>query len=305
MHKAARGTRHGERLTVYPAPIDNYLRPASLAEALTALGEYASGDAIFLAGGQSVMQAIKARMVRPRCIIDLQAIAELKGISLTGGLRLGAMTRYVEIAEHAALPPAYAALRDAAEHVGDRQVRNRGTIGGSCCWNYMASCMPATVLALGGTLHLLNAAGKSRALSADDFLIAPLETARADDEILTAISFPEAPRTGSAYKKWGLVTDALPVVGVCIKVSLDSAGKCTSARIALSGLAAGAQRAPAGEQALLGSTGDASTLERALEAIIGTVDAQSDKWADTAYRLQLIRTLGREVAASAFARARG
>ena len=113
----------------------------------------------------------------------------------------------------------------------------------------MASCVPATVMGLGGTMHLLNASGRTRDVTADDFLIAPLETARTDDEILTAISFPAAALTGSAYKKWGLVTDALPVVGVCVKVTVDAAGKCTAARVALSGLAAGAQRASGRETA--------------------------------------------------------
>lgn len=291
---------------MYPAPIEDYLRPRSIAEAVTALGKYASGEAIFLAGGQSVMQAIKSRLVRPRCVVDLQAIADLKGIEITNGLRIGAMTRYVEIAEDRVIGPAYAALRDAAQHVGDRQVRNRGTIGGSCCWNYLASCMPAVTLGLGGTMHLLNSTGVTREVAADDFLIAPLETARTEDEILVAISFPDAPpRAGSAYKKWGLVTDALPVVGVCMKVTLDAAGNCTAARISLAGLANGAQRAPIGEKILAGSAGDAAAIDRALEAVAGTVDAQSDQWAEAGYRHQLIRTLGREVAATAFARARG
>lgn len=290
---------------MYPAPIEEYVRPGTLAEAVAALARFDPGEALCIAGGQSLMQAIKSRMIRPRCVVDLQAVAELKGIGVAAGLRIGAMTRYVEIAECTKLPPAYAALRDAAQHVGDRQVRNRGTIGGSCCWNYVTSCMPATVLGLGGTFHLMSARGQTREVVADEFLLGPLETARADDELLTAITFPDAPRTGSAYQKWGLVTDALPVVGVCMRVSLDGAGKCTAARIALSGLAAGAQRAPAGEAVLVGSTGDAAALTKALEAIIGSVEAQSDKWADTAYRQQLIRTLGQDVAARAFARARG
>ncbi len=290
---------------MYPAVIEDYQRPRTLADAVAALSRYASGEAIFIAGGQSVMQAIKSRLVRPRCLVDLQDIAELKGITTTPRLRIGAMTRYVEIAEANSIPAAYAALRDAAQHVGDRQVRNRGTIGGSCCWNYVASCMPATTLGLGGTMHLLAASGKTREVAVDDFLIAPLETARADDEILTEISFPNTPKTGSAYKKWGLVTDALPVVGVCIKVTLDAANKCIAARIALSGLSAGAQRAPAGEALLMGAMGDDATIDRALAAVVAAVDAQSDKWANTSYRQQLIRTLGRAVAASAFARARG
>ncbi len=291
---------------MYPAPIEDYIRPRTLAEAVSALAQYAPGEAMFLAGGQSLMQAMKSRMVRPRCIVDLQALTELKGIRLSAGLAIGAMTRYVEIAESQAIGPAYAALQDAAQHVGDRQVRNRGTLGGSVCWNYLASCMPAVTLGLGGTMQLLAANGKTRAVSADDFLIAPLETARAEDELLTSITFPAAPaNTGSAYKKWGLVTDALPVVGVCMQVTLNAAGTCSAARIALSGLSAGAQRAPAGETLLVGSKVDESAIKRALEAIVGSVDAQSDKWADTAYRHQLIRTLGLDVANSAFARARG
>ncbi len=288
---------------MYPAVIEEYIRPHSLTEATAALARFAPGEAMFIAGGQSLMQAIKSRMVRPRCVVDLQSLAELKGITLNP-LRIGAMTRYVEIAESTALPPAYLALRDAAQHVGDRQVRNRGTIGGSCCWNYVASCMPAVTLGLGGTMHLLNARGAVREISADDFLIAPLETARQDDEILTAISFPAGTRTGSAYKKWGLVTDALPVVGVCMKLTLDAGGKCASARISLSGLSVGAQRVPAGEAVLNGASLDDATINRALEAIIASVEPQSDKWADSAYRQQLIRTLGRDVAALAISRAK-
>jgi carbon-monoxide dehydrogenase medium subunit len=290
---------------VYPAPIEDYVRPRTISEALAALGRYDSGEAIFLAGGQSVMQAIKSRMVRPRCVIDLQAIPDLKGIRHGNGLTLGAYTRYVEIAEDGGIPAAYVALRDAAQHVGDRQVRNRGTIGGSCCWNYVASCMPAVVLGLGGTLHLTAAGGGTRTVVADDFLIAPLETARRDDEILTAISFPDAPRTGSAYKKWGLVKDALPVVGVCVKVTVDGGGRCTAARVSLSGLANGATRVPAGEAALTGSAGDTAAIARAFDAVVGAVETHSDKWADAAYREQLIRSLGHEVATTAFARARG
>jgi len=290
---------------MYPAIIEDYQRPGTLQEAIAILSSYEPGDAIFMAGGQSVMQAMKSRMVRPRCVVDLQAIAELKGITTDSALRTGAMTRYVEIAGASAIGSANAALRDAAQHVGDRQVRNRGTIGGSCCWNYVASCMPAVTLGLGASFHLLDATGQTRTLLADDFLLGPLETARGDHEILTHLTFETAPRTGSAYKKWGLVTDSLPVVGVCMKLSLDAAGRCSAARMSLSGLSAGAQRAPAGEAALLGSDGSSDSVARALEAVVDTVECHADKWADASYRQQLIRTLGQEVAATAFARARG
>ena len=291
---------------MYPARIEQYLRPETVEQALAALARHDEGEAIFLAGGQSAMQAMKSRMLQPSCIIDLQSIDALKGVSTNKGLTIGAMTRYVEIAEHPGLGNAYAALADAASHVGDRQVRNRGTIGGSVCWNYMASCMPAVVLGLRGTLELLAANGTRRSLVADDFFLGPLETARADDEILLSVNWPAAlARSGCAYRKWGLIRDALPVVGVCAFVTLDENGKCSQARIALSGLADGCQRASAGEASLLDSDGDDAAIDAAMDAIATSVETHSDESADAEYRRQLIRTIGREVGRTAFARARG
>ncbi|MBI4694735.1 MAG: FAD binding domain-containing protein [Gammaproteobacteria bacterium] len=291
---------------MYPAKIDDYSRPATIAEAVAALASFGVGEAMCIAGGMSLMQAIKSRLVRPACLVDLQDVAELRGIRGSGGaLSIGAMTRYVEIAGHAPFASGpFAALRDAASHVGDRQVRNRGTIGGSLCWNYMAACLPAAVLALGATLRLVGPGGE-RTIAIDDFLIGPLETARGEQEVLVSIDWKSAPaRSGSAYKKWGLVKDALPVVGVAALVTLEANGACSAARLALAGLTAGAQRVPAGEAALLGSKGDAASLDRALEAVCANVDLHSDHWADAAYRGQLVRQLGRDVLTSAFARAK-
>jgi carbon-monoxide dehydrogenase medium subunit len=290
---------------MFPAQIDHYVRPRNVADALAAFSTHA--EAMFLAGGQSAMQAIKARLLRPRTIIDLQDVAELRGINRErGGLRIGAMTRYADIARLRDLPAAFAALVDATRHVGDRQVRNRGTIGGSLCWNYAAACTPTVVLALDGKLELASASGASRVVSADDFLLGPLETARGEDEVLVAVSWPApAARTGSAYRKWGLVTDALPVVGVCIQVTLDDHGACSAARVAITGTTNGAVRAPGSEAALIGSrTGDAA-LATALNVLAAEADTVDDLSATAAYRKQLLVSVGREVAASAFARAAG
>src|SRR5688572_5114437 len=126
---------------MFPAAIAEYQAPTTVAAALDALA--GRDDATFIAGGMSLMQAIKARLLRPSCLIDLQHVGELKGIaSGTQGITIGAMTRYRDIAASPALAGAYQALADAAAHVGDRQVRNRGTIGGSLCWNYVAACTP-------------------------------------------------------------------------------------------------------------------------------------------------------------------
>ena len=292
---------------MYPAPIDDYVRPATVGEALAALGRYEEGDAVFVAGGQSLMQAVKARLVRPRCLIDLQAVTGLSGIeSGADGVRIGPMTRYAEIARDGQLDGAHGALRDAAARVGDRQVRNRGTIGGSLCWNYVAACLPPTVIALGATLELTAADGAVRSLAAEDFIGGPLETARKESEMLTAVTLPPArTNAGSAYRKWGLVTDALPVIGVCIALEVED-GRCARARIAVGGLATGPRRAPAAEAALAGlAPDDAAGIAAALDAAAGEIETQGDLWADPDYRKQLIRSLGAEVAATAFARATG
>lgn len=293
---------------MYPATIEDYVRPASVGEALKAAGKYGSGEAMFIAGGQSLMQAMKSRLVRPRCVIDLQAIKELKGVTAgASGIRIGAMTRYCELAAEAKLKGAYQALIDAAAHVGDRQVRNRGTIGGSLCWNYVAACMPSANLGVGASMELISATGKKRSVGADDFIKGPLETARAEDEVLVAITLPAAPaKAGSAYKKWGLVTDALPVIGITAYLELDGGGAIAKARLAVGGLATGPKRAKGGEAALIGKkAGDQAGIAVALDKAAAEIETQSDHWADSAYRKNLIRSLGAEVVASAFARTAG
>ncbi len=292
---------------MYPAVIENYVRPKSIDEAITAL--VAGGeDALFFAGGMSLMQAVKSRMVSPSCVVDLQDVADLKGVTVDGdGVRIGAMTRYREIAADGRLNGAYQALNDAAAHVGDRQVRSRGTIGGSLCWNYIAACTPAAAMGVGAEVDLISAAGTRRSLEIDDFLGSPLETARAEDEILVAVTLPQAPAgVDSAYKKWGLVADALPVVGVAAMVTTDGSGKCIGARVAFSGLGSGPCRSAGAEQALVGaSSGDEEKIATAFEAAAGELEVTADLWADEDYRRLLIRELGCEVVATAFGRARG
>jgi aerobic carbon-monoxide dehydrogenase medium subunit len=291
---------------MYPAVIDTYVAPSSVQEALQALANGGS-NAYFLAGGQSLMQAIKARVISPKSLIDLQHVAELKGIQYKqGAVRIGAMTRYRDIAADDGLDGAYQALRDAASHVGDRQVRNRGTIGGSLCWNYIAACMPPTCIGIGASLDLVSKKG-NRTVLAEEFLQGPLETARHDDEIVVAVTLPApAKSSGSAYKKWGLVTDALPVAGVCAFIELDKNGRCQLARLAVGGLATGPRRANAAEKALIGVSGtNASLISEAAETAAASTETQSDIWVDAEYRKKLIGTLAREVVTTAFARAEG
>lgn len=297
---------------MYPAVIEDYVAPRTLHDALQAFSRFPPGDAMCIAGGMSLMQAVKSRLVRPKCLIDLQHVAELKGVKVgTDGVAIGAMTRYVDLANAPTLHGAYQALNDAAAHVGDRQVRNRGTIGGSLCWNYLAACCPPVCIALGATLLLARADGggahANRVVSAEDFLMGPLETTRAPNEVLVAIKLPAAPkRAGSAYKKWGLVTDALPVIGVAVYVELDAGGRCLAARIAVGGLASGPRRAIEAEMALIGARGqDADKIAAAFIRASAETPVQSDIWADQDYRRFLIRDLGQQAAKTAFQRAQG
>lgn len=292
---------------MYPTVIDDYIRPKTVAEAASALSK-GGEDALCFAGGMSIMQAIKSRMVSASCVIDLQDVAELKGITVeNGAIRIGAMTRYRDIAGDERLHGAYQALNDAASHVGDRQVRSRGTIGGSLCWNYIAACTPAAVMGIGASIELAAASGQRRTLSAEDFLGSPLETARADDEIMVAVTLPKAQvGTGSAYKKWGLIADALPVVGVAALIQTDGNGTCTGARVAFSGLGSGPCRSAQAEQMLVGlSEGDSEKIANSFDAAAGELEVQADMWADEDYRRLLIRELGCDVVATAFGRAGG
>jgi carbon-monoxide dehydrogenase medium subunit len=292
---------------MYPAIIETYDSPTTVHEALQALGERGV-EAHFIAGGQSLMQGIKARVISPKNLIDLQHVAELKDITHDqDAVRIGAMTRYREIAGDERFDGAYQALRDAATHVGDRQVRNRGTIGGSLCWNYIAACMPPTCIGVGASVELVSIAGGRRSLLAEAFLHGPLETDRRDDEMLVSVTLPiPPPKCGSAYKKWGLVTDALPVIGICAYVELGQDGRCRLARLAVGGVATGPRRANAGERILIGkSASDTKEIAVAAETAASSTETQTDMWADADYRKQLIETLAREVISKAFVRAEG
>jgi carbon-monoxide dehydrogenase medium subunit len=298
-------SRGGSGQTMYPAVIHDYRRPKSVQDAVTAIAD-GGAETVFIAGGQSLMQALKARLVQPHGLVDLQDIAELKGVRFDGAVRIGAMTRYVELVTETRLAPAYAALIDAARHVGDRQVRNRGTIGGSVCWNYIAACMPAVALTLDATMNLVSQGGGQRSVPAREFIGAPLETARRDDELLVSLELPTPPaNAGSAYGKWALVKDGLPVIGACVYVEVDG-GSCSHARVGFGGLASGPERSPAAEARLVGcKAGDDEAIAEALAAAAKELATQGDLWADPAYRSHLIRTLGAKMASTALRRSSG
>ncbi|HXZ53600.1 MAG TPA: xanthine dehydrogenase family protein subunit M [Burkholderiales bacterium] len=186
----------------------DYHRPSSLADASRLAGKGA--DAKLLAGGQSLVQAMKLRLSAPSDLIDLNAIGELRGIKSDGKtVTVGAMARHAEVASSADVKKAIPALAALAGMIGDRQVRNQGTIGGSLANNDPAADYPAAVLGLGATVVT-----NKRRIEADRFFKGMFETALEPGEIITQVSFPAPKR--AAYVKFKNPASRFAIVGVFV-----------------------------------------------------------------------------------------
>ena len=185
----------------------SYANPATVSDAARA----ASADgAKLIAGGQTLLSSMKLGLAAPEALVDLAAIADLKGITVSGGVvKIGAMTTHAAVAAHAEVQKAIPALADLAGKIGDRQVRNRGTIGGSLANNDPAACYPAAVLGLGATVHT-----DRRAIAADDFFKGMFETALAEGEVITAVSFPVPEKAG--WQKFKQPASRFSIVGVFV-----------------------------------------------------------------------------------------
>ena len=201
----------------------DYKTPASVADAKAA----AAAGAKIIAGGQSLLAAMKLGLQAPEALASLSGVAGLKGITVSGNVvKIGAMTTHAEVAASADVKRAIPALADLAGHIGDRQVRNRGTLGGSLANADPAACYPAAVLGLGATIHT-----DSRAIAADDFFKGLYETALADGELITAVSFPVPEKAG--WQKFKQPASRFSIVGVFVskgsqgvRVAVTGAGPC-------------------------------------------------------------------------------
>src|SRR6201990_1532215 len=170
----------------------NYHRPSNVADAVKALG--AAGDGKIIAGGMTLVPTLKQRLAAPSDLVDLGGIADLKGIKAEGdGITIGAMTRHVDVATSSVVKSTIPALAQLAELIGDRQVRNRGTIGGSLANNDPAADYPAAVLGLGATIRT-----NKRYVAPDQFFRGMFETALQPGEVIIAVRFPKPIAAGYA-----------------------------------------------------------------------------------------------------------
>jgi len=258
-----------------------YERPATQAEAL----KLAQAGGKLIAGGQTLLASMKLRLASPEQLVDLGGIQELAGIRKEGGaLVIGAMTRHCDVAESAVVAGAIPALAQLASGIGDKQVRARGTIGGSVANNDPAADYPAALLALDATVHT-----NARRIAADDFFQGLFATALEEGEIITAVSFPVPAK--AAYMKFPQPASLFALIGVFVAQAEGGV------RVAVTGGGSGVFRHGAMEQALTASF----TPEAAAAVATGADELSSDLHGSARYRAHLVGVMTQRAVAQALA----
>jgi len=282
---------------MYPAQFD-YRRAGSVDEALSLLQEHE--EAKLMAGGHSLIPMMKLRLAQPPVVIDIGRLGELQSISEDAGtVRVGALTTHAEIAASSVLAEHCPALAEAAGHVGDVQVRNRGTIGGNIAHADPGSDLPPVLVLLGATVHLQSAAG-TRSVAAADFFQDLLMTDVGEDEILTHVEFPaQGAGTGSAYLKFEHPASGYAVVGAAASVTV-SGGSCTAASLVVGG--AFATPVAVDVSSLVGSDLSDDALAEAAANLDGE-DPMGDIFASGDYRVHVGKVYGKRALAAARDRA--
>jgi len=260
----------------------DYQRPANLADAKAALGS----DARYLAGGQSLIQAMKLRLSQSETLVDLGAIKDLKAIRMDGAnLVIGAMATHASVAASAEVRKACPALAELAGGIGDPMVRNMGTIGGSIANADPAACYPAAVLGLGATIQT-----DQRSIDGDSFFTGLYETALKPGELITSVSFPTAQK--AAYVKYRQPASRFALIGVFVAQTTGGV------RVAVTGAKGHVFRASEIEQALTKSF----TPEAAKNVKMPTTDINSDMHGSAEYRAAMISVMASRAVAAALAR---
>jgi carbon-monoxide dehydrogenase medium subunit len=278
-----------------PAAFD-YRRATSLDDALGAL---AGGEAKVLAGGMSLLPLMKLRLAQPAKLVDIGRLDELRRVGPTadGGYELGALVTYTEAMEATKLDFA----RDCIAHIGDVQVRNRGTVGGSLAHADPASDLPALALALDYSVVLRSQRGE-RVVPLDGFLQGAFETDMAPDEILTSMRRGPLPDGAKgSYQKMAHPASGYSIVGVCAVVAM-SGDSVSHARVALTGVGEVAYRAKAVESALMGSDGSTAAVASAAAHATDGQTVNSDIYADRDYRSKMAEVYTRRAIEAALGR---
>jgi aerobic carbon-monoxide dehydrogenase medium subunit len=277
-----------------------YSAPANLNEALALL---AGGKAKVLAGGMSLIPLMKLRLAAPEQLVDLGHVPDLKAIrEEAGSIRIGAMATHYEIESSPLVRGKCPLLAEAAAHIGDLQVRNMGTIGGSIAHADPAADYPASLMALEVQVRLVSSKGE-RTLAIGQFLTDALTTALEPGEIVREVIAPvEAPGAGVSYQKMVQPASGFAIVGAAARVR-RSGGKVSFIRVGITGLAGKAFRATNVEKLFEGTAGSSADIQKAAAVVADGVDANSDLFASADYRRQMAKVYTARALTQAVSRA--
>lgn len=278
-----------------------YHRPDSLDEATALLDQFGE-DARVLAGGQSLLNMMKWRLVTPAALIDVNRLTELQSIGENPDeVAVGALTRYSTLADE--MPVSHGAIHDALAVIADIQVRNLGTLGGSCCQADPFGDMPNVMVALNARLTAQSRAG-SRDIAVDDFFRGPLQTALRPDEMLCHITLPLAcQRTGSAYEKFSWRRGDYAIISVAAVITVDGSGRATDSRLVAGGLGLGPFRLKQAERAIKGHKLNGESLAAAAAASREAKPESDRIYGSADYKHALLRTVTERVVTRAWSRA--
>lgn len=286
-----------------PASFD-YSAPDTLDEALNLLSEFGD-EAKILAGGHSLIPMMKLRFAEPKHLIDINNIPGLSYVKIEDNyLKIGAMTREVELEESADAADKFPIFLDASKLIADPQVRNFGTIGGNLAHGDAANDHPAVMIALNAEVEITGKEGK-RSVSIDDFFHGFLTTEVQEGEILTEIRVPiPEGKTGSAYHKIERKVGDYATAGVAVRITLDNNGTCTSAGIGLTNVNPTPLRASRSEEALVGSSIDDSAIESAALYASEDCNPSADLRGDEDFKRRMVKILTKRMILKALDRAK-
>jgi carbon-monoxide dehydrogenase medium subunit len=263
-----------------------YFAPGSLKEAIELLSNYRD-DVKLLAGGQSLVPLMKLRLTKPRCVVDLNRIADLNYIRPEGeAILIGALTTHAQLEESKLLKDLCPLLPQTAATIGDVQVRNQGTLGGSLAHADPAGDMPAAILALDAEMKAIGPSGE-RWIKAQDFFLGLLTTDLEGDEILTEVKVPVLNDARTTYLKAAQRASGFAVVGIAACLKLGRDGICRDIAVGVTGVSDKAYRAESVERLLTGKRLETKLVQEAAAEVTRGVDVTEDINGSKEYRSHL------------------
>jgi len=281
------------------APPFVYHAPATIGETLARLEEL-GGDAAVLAGGQSLVPMLALRIARPSHVVDVNRVPQLSEVTTDdGALRLGAMVRQQHAMRSALVRERSPLLAEALRHVGHRETRSRGTVGGSVAHADPAAEIPTVSIALDARV-VLRSSRHTRSLAVEEFVQGPFMTLREPDELLVGLEVPYAPLLGWSYERIARRRHDIALVGVAAGVAVGGDGNIADLRLAFAGMDATAVRARSAERLAIGARPGIETFRAAVDDAVSQLQPGSDVLASGAYRSHVARVLALRALQRAF-----